>query len=153
MSEYETSAERDARWEREKREESARAQKAFDAYQADKTKKAKIESHKADKARGWKAYKSYEYHDWTKETNKEVRTRTTTFDVYPDEVRMHVRNEKRQKFLVVCGPLAGTCQTDENDDYVLYNRNASYGKKTHPKCVLVHLDSLKDWGDFEQMGG
>ncbi len=136
------------KYKREAAEARAKAKKAFETYKADKTKKAKVTVIKADKERGTEGFTDYEYLDWVKETETERRTKTTSFRVFAsrDGIYHHTSTSKSQKFLVVSGPLKGTRQTDEDDNYVLFNRNSSWrgGKDSKvPKCVLVHVGSLK----------
>jgi hypothetical protein len=89
--------------------------------------------------------KRLEFLDGVTDTNKAVRTKTTTFffkkgEKTPYMVKSNTR--KSQRFLVVSGPEAGSRLIDDDKEYVLFNRNGRYGKDV-PKCVLVHRSSLK----------
>lgn len=122
-------------WEREQRERSELAKKTLAEYRA---------SGKKPDAKN--PYGEIVYIDRVSDTEKAHTVFMTCFRVDSDgTVYMHKSTEKRQKFLVVTGPLAGKRIQDNNPDYLLFNASGSWraGKKTPEKCVLVHKSAFK----------
>jgi hypothetical protein len=126
------------KYEREEREHQVKAKKAWETVY----KKRKPTS--TDK---WDTYKEYVFDEGTVTTGSAVVVKTTRFRFMKDgNVYMSKLQNKRQLFLVVNGPLKGQRITDENEEYVLFNRNSAWrggGKGEIPKCVLVHRSAFE----------
>lgn len=121
------------RHERQVREDTEKAKKAWAKYKDRKP----IEDDKEGPGR------RVTFFDRIVDAPKEHRVHTTSFRFYEDGTMYVTKSvEKRQKFLVVNGPLAGQRIQDNNQDYVLFNRNGYDWKNKTPKCVLVHRSSL-----------
>lgn len=137
----ETHEQRMKRWDEEEKVRLAKAQKLYEQYKADKRKPS--ETYK-DRDGG---HTSYTYDEGTKDSDKEIKRTTRTFRVSGGKVQyMNVSTNTKQKFLVVNGPLKGKKITDENEDYVLFNRNSAWrgaSKGDVPKCVLVHRSAFE----------
>ena len=135
----ETWEEYTARWQREEREKAERLWPKYKDRKPESSEKRTSWDGKRERVIG----KEVSFDDGTKTTGKAEVSRTTTFhfDVKGKLERVYQRSSKSQLFLVVSGPLAGKRIKDENEDYVLFNRNGRFGKDV-PKCVLVHKGSL-----------
>lgn len=84
-----------------------------------------------------------EFEDWVEETNRERRTKVTTFRFDP-RGKLHwmfSSISKAQKFLVANGPLAGRHITNDNPDYVRFNRNDATDDVL--RCVLIYRPSIE----------
>lgn len=122
-------------WERECRLNDIKARKAW------KEKYSKLKP--IEKTIYTKKHKVLTFLDSVVEKENAVETRTTRLTWGEDGLmRVWSGVSKSQRFLCVNGPLAGQKIEDDNEDYVLYNRNGRYGKEV-PKCVLVHKDAFK----------
>lgn len=121
----------------DKREEEAETAKALEAWNSTYKKR------KPDEKYLDKEIQDYTFMDETVERAGVVLEKRTEFRFFKDgRVIMRKLASKSQRFLVVNGPKAGKRITDNDEDYVLFNRNGRYGKDV-PKCVLVHRSSLK----------
>ncbi len=137
MSYYE---EEEARWARVIHERETKARALWEKYKDRAPTKVEPLTRVNAKGKEVKVGNDYIFHEWTKETDEMVRTKTTTFRFDGKEIYHYQTTTKSQKFLVVNGPLSGQRITAENPDYTLFNRaNRDWGKgdKT-PNCVLVH---------------
>ncbi len=136
----------EAQYERESREREAKAKALWEnEYKNRKPTKVEPLMRVSAKRKEVKVGDDYIFHEWTKETDEMVRTKTTTFRFDGKEIYLYQTTTKSQKFLVVNGPLAGQRVTDSNPDYILFNRSSrdwQKGDKT-PNCVLVHKSSFK----------
>jgi hypothetical protein len=128
------------KYEREDKEREAQARKAWETYKKRKpTSKEK-----------WGGCTEYVFDEGTTETAKAVLVKTTRFRFVKDgkktKLYMSKLVSKSQLFLVVSGPLKGKRIKDNNQDYVLFNRNSGWrgaSKGDVPKCVLVHRSAFE----------
>lgn len=128
------------KYARERKEDSEKAKAELAKYRAAKKKPEKDEK-SADS-------RTITYFDRVSDTEKEHKVFSTEFRIDKDgNYWMWKRTEKRQKFLVVNGPLAGQRIQDDNEDYVLYNcaswHRGRLGDKV-TRCVLVHRGAFKN---------
>lgn len=133
------------RHEREQREWEEKNARLWAKYKDRKDGKKE----KLARAGGGTAEYDITFHDWTKETDDEVRTKTTMFrfDKKGKLIGAWSSTTKSQRFLAVNGPLAGKVVTVEEagDPYWTYNC-AAYGRsgdRAAPKVILVHESAFK----------
>jgi hypothetical protein len=130
------------KYEEQCRKDKIKAQKAWDE------KYSKLEPQET-----WKDGDSgirITFLDWVKETDDEVKTKTTVFTFFAKNKGaveyMHSYTSKSQRFFVATGPLAGQRKTVEQagEDYYLFNYSTRDWKNEGiPHVILVHKDNLK----------
>lgn len=130
------------------REEKARMAKAALAWE---TKYKDLKPIEKDRStdNGVKCI-DYVFVDWVKETDTEVKTKTTKFSIYSNgQIRMWTGTSKASRYPAIGGPLNGqvVTATQAGDDYAWYNCGESdYGSenpKNAPKCLFIHKSQYK----------
>lgn len=131
------------KYEEEERKRKIKAQKAWD----EKYSKLKPQETWKDKEGG---QTRITFLDWVKETDDEVKTKTTMFTFYTKNKGsveyMHTSTSKSQRFFVATGPLAGQRKTVEQagEAYYLFNYSSrDWNNEGIPHVILVHKDNLK----------